>query len=157
MTDHGIMIAVPQHAKLGEGFSRGERFLATEHPGRQTDPKRGYQTPVAWISDLIALHKVLILCDADQKHFDARRFHYRMVYVPDETGKTSGYTVNGRCDWCKQETALLGGGKAFEPEEQYRLLHIEPEEARRAQRSAAMTKSVWRAVQEEVARRTRGR
>ena len=146
-------VAVPKHQRLGQGFSKAEQLKAIEHPGRQTNPKRGYQTSIAWLSDLIALRRILILCSNCQRYFDARRFQYRVVFVPDSTGKTDGYLVNGTCDWCTQETVMVGGGKAFEPEEHYAEVHIEPDVARRASRARALKKGAWDAVVADVERR----
>ena len=148
-----VEFLIPKHKKLGEGFTRGDHMKAQEHPGRQTNPRHGYQAPVAWLSDLLSLRKIIILCRNCQRHFDAGRFQYRVVFVPDETGKTDGYTVNGKCDWCTQETVMVGGGKAFQPEEFYKATHMEPAEARRASRARAMSKRAWDAVQSEMARR----
>ena len=152
-----VEFVIPKHEKLGRGFSRAAQIQAQEHPGRQTNPSHGYQTPVAWLSDLLSLRRILILCTNCERHFDAGRFQYRVVYVPDWTGKTDGYTVNGKCDWCAQETTDVGGGKAFQPEEFYKATHMEPAEARRASRARAMSKRAWDAVQSEVSRRQQAR
>ena len=59
-----VEIAIPKHGpKLGEGFSQEEKLKAIEIH-RQTDPKRGYQTPAAFVSDLASLHKIIILCSS---------------------------------------------------------------------------------------------
>lgn len=147
------VIIVPRHRRLGEGFSRAEQLKAQAHPGRQTDPKKGYQSAVSFISDLIALRKVIILCDFCKAKFNPRKqFGYRQVYVPDYTGRTSGYTVNGQCDSCKQNTVLCGGGTAFEPEELYARTHIDPCEARRIARARAGQLGTWRFIQKELNR-----
>lgn len=143
-------IAIPKKgARLGEGFSRAEKLKAMEHPGRQTNPKRGYQSAVSWISDLIALRKVIILCNFCRVKFNPRRFGYRRVFVPDWSGKTDGYTVNGDCDSCKQFTAMVGGGTAFQPEEHYLQTHVDPVHARRAARAGAKSMSAWRFIQHQ--------
>lgn len=104
------------------------------------------QSQIGWLDSLIALKKVIILCSWCRSKFNPRKMGYRRVYVPDLTGKTDGYTVNGDCDWCKGFTANLGGGTAYQPEELYHLTHQDPSEARRQSRARVGWKSVVSAI-----------
>jgi len=149
-------VFTPKHNKLGEGFSKQEKLDSMRHPGRQTNPKHGYQSAVAFISDLIALRKVIILCSFCRAKFNPRRFGYRVVYVADPTGKTDGFTVNGDCDSCKGKTWNLGGGQAFQPIELYEQTHIDPTVARRNARIRSKVKTPWAAVQKAVREKTMG-
>lgn len=144
---------IPRGEKLGEGFSKAEILDSKIHPGRQTNPQHGYQSAVAWISDLISLRKTIILCSFCQAKFNPRKFRYRVMFVPDDTGKTDGYTVNGYCDSCKGWTPDLSGGRAYTPEETYQEIHVDPFEARRNARAAAKAMGTWSAVQAQVQRR----
>lgn len=136
-----LEIAIPIHGRLGEGFSSRERLKALEHPGRRVD---GRQTAASWISDLVALRKCVLLCSFCRPWFNPKRYRYRRFYSPDLTGKTDGYQVNGRCDRCKQSTALIpGGGTEFIAEEAYALACIDPSEARRKARAAARSLTAW--------------
>jgi len=156
MSPHAAYIAVPKQGKrLGEGFSKAAKLQALEWPGRQTQPARGYQTPVSYLSDLLALRRVIILCQVCAPRFakECQHQHYRKVFIPDFTGRTDGYTVNGRCDSCTQETAIVGGGRAYQPEEEYLKTHIDPSQARRAARATAKALGTWQFVQREQARR----
>lgn len=145
----GPLIVVPKYSKIGQGFSRREKIKAMEHPGRRTDPRRGYQSAASWIADRIGLRKDVILCSFCRAKFNPRRHGYRRVFVPDYTGKTDGYTVNGQCDSCKQETPNAGGGTAFVAEEVYSLTHIDPSEARRNARAAAKSLGTWQFLQKK--------
>ena len=146
-----VIILVPAHARLGEGFSRREQIKALEHPGRRTD---GVQTAATWITSLIDLRKSILLCTYCRPRFNPRRHGYRKFYAPDLTGKTDGYMHNGICDACKQQTALLpGGGMTFIPEETYQLVCIDPLDARRKARAAAGRLSAWERVQRMWANR----
>lgn len=139
-----VIVLVPKYARIGEGFSRREQLQAMEHPGRRTD---GVQTAASWITDLVSLRKCVLLCTYCRPKFNPRRHHYRKLYVPDLVGATDGYMHNGRCDGCKQQTALLpGGGTAFVHEEDYRLVAIDPLDARRKARAAAGAVSAWERV-----------
>ena len=55
----GPIVIVPAHARLGEGFTKKEVLKSMEHPGRQTNSRKGYQTPAAWLDDLGALRKCI--------------------------------------------------------------------------------------------------
>ena len=135
---------IPKHAKLGQGFSKQEKLKAREHPGRRTD---GSQSAATWIADRLGLRKDVILCSFCRVKFNPRRHGYRRVFIPDWTGKTDGYTVNGQCDSCKQWTPNAGGGTAFVAEEVYSLTHIDPSEARRNARAAAKSLGTWQFLQ----------
>lgn len=131
--------------KLGTGFSGREKMLAEAiTPQHQASKGRSRSS---WLSDLLSLRKVIILCAWCRKTFNPRKHGYRRVFVPDYTGKTDGYTVNGSCDWCKQETALVGGGTAFQPEELYAQTHMDPVDARRRSRAEAKRQTVSAALQ----------
>ena len=141
---------IPKHGgKLGEGFSRQEKLNAMAHPGRQANPKRGYQSAVSFISDLISLRKIIILCSFCRGKFSPRLFAYRRMFVPDHSGKTDGYSVNGNCDSCKGFTFNLGGGTGYVPEEIYSQAHVEPLSERHRARAAAKELGVWVAVQRQ--------
>lgn len=135
---------VPKHNKLGEGFSKAQKFLGQEvkplHGGKKA------QGRACWLDDLITLRKVIILCAFCRAKFNPRRFGYRRVFVPDATGKSDGYTVNGWCDWCKGETANLAGGTAYQPEEIYKLTTIDPVVQRRHARARAKEFSTWQYI-----------
>lgn len=139
------LVLVPRGAKLGEGFSRAEKLEALVHPGRRTD---GTQSRATWLADLTDLRKAIILCAAYcAPKFNPRRHGYRKFYVPDLAGKTDGYTSNGQCDGCKQSTVLLpGGGRTFIPEETYRLVCIDPMDARREARARAGIQTTWERI-----------
>ena len=147
-----LLIAVPRGATLGEGFSRREQIAALEHPGRRTD---GTQSAATWLADLTDLRKAITLCAAYcAPKFNPRRHGYRRFYMPDLAGKTDGYMSNGLCDGCKQQTALLpGGGRTFIAEESYRLVCIDPLDARRIARARAGTQTAWQCVSSMFTRR----
>ena len=146
-----MIVAVPKHERLGEGFSKLEKVLAMRAPGRRTAIS-GYQSPATWITELVSRRKLIILCSFCRVKFNPRKHNYRRVFVPDITGKTDGYQVNGDCDSCKQDTALVpGGGTAFQSEEDYAKTHIDPTAARRAARAAAGMVSPWQAVKRMIA------
>ena len=140
-----LLIAVPKYARLGEGFTRREQIDALEHPGRRTD---GTQTAAAWLSDLIELRKLILLCTYCRPKFNPRRHRYRKFYTPALVGGVDPYMTNGRCDGCKQNTALLpGGGTAFVSEETYRSVCLDPLDARRLARAAAGAQPAWQRIQ----------
>lgn len=137
------VVLVPKHGKLGEGFSKKEILASQEHPGRRVTSK-GYQSPAAWIDNLVALRKFIILCSFCRHKFNHRKNHYRRFYVPDMTGRTDGFIVNGKCDACKQETVLLGGGSGYVHEEEYNKTCEEPSSVRRVNaRAKHYARSVW--------------
>ena len=142
----GLTVIIPKYHRLGEGFSRREKAQALEHPGRRTTP-HGYQSAVSWISDILALRKLLVLCSLCSIKFDYRKYHYRKFYRDDLTGKTDGCVTNGQCDACKQPTVNLGNGTAFIHEEFYGQVCIEPSEARRKRRAAIGALPIWRFIQ----------
>lgn len=130
--DKSPIVIVPKYARIGEGFSRRERAKADEHPGRRTD---GSQSAASWVTDLASLKKIILLCSWCRGKFNPRRNGYRKLFVPDMSGKTDGYSSNGMCDGCKQNTALTpGGGVAFVSEEYYTQITQDPAEARRKSR-----------------------
>ena len=145
MANASPIVIVPKYARLGEGFSKFEKLKAAEHPGRNTSIK-GYQSPATWITDLLGLKKMIILCSFCRVKFNHKKLHYRPMYVPDVTGQTDGYQANGQCDACKQPTVNCGGGTAFIFEEYYSQLCQDPLDARRKARAAAGAVSAWRAI-----------
>jgi hypothetical protein len=132
------LIAVPKYSKLGQGFSRAEKLQAMEHPGRRTTA-RGYQSPASYVCDLADSGSAILLCKWCATKFNFRRSRYRKRFVPDHSGKTDGFTVNGQCKACKQQTASMGGGLMFVTEATYNLVSIDPSEAKRRWRQ------MWRA------------
>jgi hypothetical protein len=135
---------IPRGQKLGEGFSKSEKLAAQAiHP--QHSASKG-QSRIGWLDSLLSLKKVVILCSWCRSKFNPRKANYRRVYVPDYTGKTDGYTVNGDCDYCGAFTAVAGGGTAYQPEELYFLTHQDPTEARRRSRANAGWKTTYSAI-----------
>lgn len=140
----GAIVVVPKYHRLGEGFSRREQLQALEHPGRRTD---GTQSAASFLADLTDLRKMILLCSYCRPKFNPRRHRYRRFYSPDFTGKTDGFTHNGQCDGCKQQTALLpGGGTSFVAEETYQMVCLDPMDARRKARAAAGAQTAWQRV-----------
>ena len=144
-TSTGPIIIIPAHHRMGEGFSRREIAESFEHPGRRTTA-HAYQSAASWIDNLVALKKCILLCSICRQHFNPRKHNYRKAYVPDDSGKTDGYQVNGKCDGCKERTINVGGGVAFVPEETYMLTHVDPMVARRAARSVWKKRTIWDAI-----------
>ncbi len=137
------IVIVPKHDKLGEGFSTKEKLKAMEHPGRQTNPMFGYQSPAFWIDDLCELKKIIVLCKVCRVHWNHRKHGYRKMFVPDTSGRSDGYQANGWCDACKQFTANMGGGTAYVSEEEYSKVCIDPVVARRNARAAWKEKPIY--------------
>jgi len=147
------IILVPKYARLGEGFSKREKLQALEHPGRRVN---GTQTPATWITSLTDLRKAILLCTYCRGKFNPRRHGYRKLYIPDLAGKTDGYLHNGQCDACKQQTALIpGGGTSYIAEESYRLLCLDPLDARRKARAMARAQTAWQRIATMFRRGTR--
>ena len=136
------IIVVPKYHRLGEGFSKQEKLKAREHKGRQTNPKRGYLSPAGWITELADSRHAILLCSWCRQKFNPRRNKYRRRYVPDPTGKTSGYMANGVCDGCNERTERMGGGTIFVAEEYWLQVGIDPAEAKRR------WKQRWKMAQE---------
>ena len=101
---------------------------STEHPGRQR------HTPASWICDLTDLKKTILLCGVCRVKFNPRKHGYRRLFVGDPTGKTDGYSANGRCDACSERTENIGGGTAFVHETLYHAVSQDPAVARRKAR-----------------------
>lgn len=139
------IVLVPKYGKLGEGFNRQEIAEADEHPGR----KVGSQSAASWVMDLVSLKKVVILCSFCRAKFNPRKFKYRKFYKADVSGMTDGHVVNGKCDSCKESTALCGGGVAFIHEEEYSKVCIDPMEARRNARASAKSLTAWQTIDKE--------
>ena len=128
------MIYLPKYSvqekKQGKPFPR-------PYGGRQTNPKLGYESPASHLDDLAAQKKCIILCSFCQpKWGNPRKKGYRARFVPDPSGATSGFAVHGQCDACKQNTADMGGGKLYINEEEYRVLSMDPQEAKKRARDA---------------------
>jgi len=132
----GILIAVPLHKKLGAGFTERERQKSFEHPGRQTNPKLGYQSAVSWIDDLRETRKAILLCSFCAIKFDPRSFRYRKIWLPGTDCK-----VDGKCEACKQ---LTFGGTGYVSEESYPALYPDRSAVRRAARAATYGYSTYR-------------
>ena len=133
---------VPRGASLGKGFTDAEKTAGMEiHPDHRASKGK---SAASWITDLLSLRKVLILCPFCRVKFNPRHYSYRRVFVPDATGKTDGYSVNGDCDGCGIFTANVGGGgTAFQAEEDYLKTHIDPTVARRQARAGAKALGTW--------------
>ena len=132
---------VPRGEKLGKGFTKREQIAGTEVRPQHKAAKG--QSRANWISDLLALRRILILCSYCREKFNPRKVNYRRVFVPDQTGKSDGYTVNGYCDGCNSWTPDVGGGTAFQPEEDYLATHVDPTVARRQARASARELGTW--------------
>lgn len=141
------LVAVPQHAKLGEGFSRRAQIEADAfHPGRRTN---GSQSAASWLADLTDLRKLITLCGFCATKFNPKKHGYRRFYVPDHTGITDGYACSGVCDACRSR--LIATGVAFVAEESYRLLCVDPIEERRRARLRA--RAAWMPTHRRGSRR----
>lgn len=140
------IVIVPKYHRMGEGFSKREIAESFEHPGRRTNP-HGYQSPASWISDHVSLKKLIILCSFCRPYFNPRKYGYRRLFIPDSSGKTDGFGVNGKCIRCKIETANAGGGTGFTPEETYALSYVEPVTLRVEERAKRFALSVWTFIQ----------
>ena len=126
-------IIIPKYTKLGHGYKPKDRLR--EHPGRQTNPKRGYQSPASYLDDLAAMKQAIILCSfCINKWGSPRKKGYRARFVPDPSGVTSGYAVHGTCDACKQKTGNMGGGKVYVAAETWKTISMDPVEAKRRAR-----------------------
>ena len=140
------IVVVPKHHRLGQGFSKKEKVKAMIHPGRQVNPMFGYQSPAAWISDLTETKKCIILCSFCSHKWNYKQHGYRKMFVPDASGRTSGYQTNGKCDGCKKPTANMGGGTSYVTEETYNLVCVDPVVAKRNARAAWKAQSVRNAI-----------
>lgn len=126
---HDGYVLTPKYAKLGQGFKRWEILNSFAHPGRRT-VANGYQSPASWITELADSRKAILLCSWCDGKFNASREKYRLRYTRDPSGVTNGSVCNGMCDACKQNSADLGGGKLWVPEELWEQVSIDPERAR---------------------------
>ena len=133
------IIVVPKYHRLGQGFTRAEKAKADEHPGRRVD---GSQSPASWIADLVDTKKLILLCTFCRHNFNPRKHNYRKFYIPDNTGRSSGYEHEGMCDACKQQTGPTG--TAFVHETTYAMSCIDPVTARRERRAIAYAMPAWR-------------
>lgn len=145
------IVVVPKYARIGEGFSTVEKLEAAEHPGRRTDPARGYQSPSEWITQLMDLRKPVILCDFCRPKFDPKKARYRRFWCPDSNGQ-NGYLARGRCDDCKGDT--YGKGAVFISEESYPQVCNEPGIGRRSIRARVRSagQTAWGMIQSSLRR-----
>lgn len=145
MSANEVQIFVPKYGqRLGQGFTKSEVLDSFIHPGRRTKAN-GYQSPASWITELADTRKAIQLCNVCASHFNPKRNHFRVRYVPDSSGATSGYVCNGQCDGCKERTENMGGGKLFLPEELWEAVSNDPQEARiRARMAWGKPKTNWR-------------
>jgi hypothetical protein len=111
-------------------------MAALEWPGRRRD---GVQTAASTVCDFVDSQTALFLCSFCQPKFNPKKNKYRARYVPDYSGKTSGYIGSGRCDACSQ---MCMDGKLFIHEEYWKLVSNDPGEVRAAFRSGY--KPRWR-------------
>jgi len=133
------IVIVPKYHRLGEGFTKSEMLKASEHSGRRVD---GSQSPASWIADLVDTQKFILLCTFCRPKFNPRKHNYRKAYIPDRSGRTSGYEFDGQCDACKQQTGATGTG--FVHETTYALSYIDPVVARRNDNAARKALPAWR-------------
>ncbi len=125
-----------QEKKQGKPFPR-------PYGGRQTNPKLGYESPASHLDNLAAQKKCIILCSFCQaKWGNPRKKGYRPRFVPDPSGATDGFAVQGQCDACKQNTANMGGGKIYINEAEYAAISMDPNHAKQRARDA------WRNAKE---------
>src|SRR3990167_8989487 len=103
MSTDATRIFVPKYGgRLGEGFSRPEIIESYAWPGRRTKAS-GYQSPASCITDFADGRKAIQLCAVCRTHFNPRKEHYRIRWVPTEG--SSGYLTTGPCDACNQRTS----------------------------------------------------
>lgn len=134
-----LITIVPKYHRIGEGFSRVEKLQAAEHPGRQVNPQRGYQSASTWVTSLVSLRKPVILCGFCVHKFDPKYSNYRRFFCLDSNAQ-NGYITNGRCDDCKEDTRRTPGqGTMYIPEETYPQICLEPGLARRSIRARVRT------------------
>lgn len=148
MTTPPIVI-VPKYAKLGEGFSRREILKSAEHPGRQINARRGYQSASTWIDHLLQLRKPVILCGYCRVKFTPKYVRYRRFFCLNSQGE-NGYRTDGRCDDCKEDTRRTpGGGTMFISEESYPEICLEPQIGRWSLRARMRFagQTAWQAIQ----------
>ena len=120
-----INIFVPKHGgKLGEGFARHEIIDSYAYPGRRTK-SHAYTSPASEVTGLADARKAIQLCEVCRLHFNPRKEHYRIRFVPSID--TSGYTASGRCDACLQHGAT---NAIFVPEEIWEAVSCDPQETR---------------------------
>lgn len=125
MSANSISVFVPKHGgKLGEGFSRHEIIDSYAYPGRRTKP-HGYTSAASEVTGLADARKAIQLCEVCRLHFNPRKEHYRIRFVPSID--TSGYTASGRCDACLQYSAT---NAIFVSEETWEAVSCDPQEAR---------------------------
>jgi len=134
----GNIVIVPKYSKLGQGFSQKEIQKSYEHPGRQTNPSKGYQTPAAWLDDLGELKKLVLLCDNCAHKWNPKRYGYRLLWMPG-----AGTRSNGWCDSCKEFALNNGGGRAWVTEESYPEICAEPPMVSRGMRWVNKAKDVF--------------
>lgn len=150
-----MILALPKHGKLGEGFTTQERVEGDSlHPGRRTD---GRQSAATWITSLSDRRQVILLCGWCRPKFNPRTHRYRRMYVPSRDTVADPYQSNGMCDACKHQTAdTPGGGRAYVSEETYAQVCREPADVRRQARAAWRTGSSVRTAVETFIHRTWG-
>ena len=125
MSTNPTQVFVPKHGgKLGEGFSKAEIIESYAWQGRRTRPS-GYQSPATCITDFADARNAIQLCDVCRVHFNPRKEHYRIRFVPSIN--TSGYTATGPCDACSQRVQTLA---VFVPEEIWEQVSCDPQQAR---------------------------
>lgn len=148
------IVIVPRGAKLGEGFSKAEQLQSQEHPGRQTNSRRGYQSASTWVDHLIQLRKPVILCGFCRHKFDPKHARYRRFFCLDSNGQ-NGYGMKGQCDDCKELTDRTpGGGTMFISEESYPQICQEPVTQYRSMRARMKFagQTAWGVIQQTFRR-----
>ena len=125
MPGNPISIFVPKHgSRLGEGFSRYEIIDSYAYPGRRTR-SHGYTSAASEIMGMADARKAIQLCETCRLHFNPRKEHYRIRFVPSMD--SSGYIASGRCDACLQHSAT---NAIFVPEEIWEAVSCDPQETR---------------------------
>lgn len=149
-------LIIPKHSKLGKGYHI--RDMVRESPGRQVNPEKGYQSPAVFLDDLVQLKQAIILCSFCVVKWNPHKNKYRARYIPDPSGVTSGYAVQGKCDACKQMTGNMGGGKVYINMDDWAKVSIDPATARRRAREVWMqgqSMKVWASAATDVRKNPR--
>jgi hypothetical protein len=115
--------------------------IAEEFGGRQTNPKKGYQSAASFVGDLADSRQCIVLCNFCKTKWNHGKNKYKKRWIPDPSGVTDGFNANGKCDACKQHTSNMGGGHLYVSEETWKQVSMDPAEARKKARAAWKKKS----------------
>lgn len=90
------LVLVPQHGRLGEGFTKREQLVAKEAKGRPWHRPAG-----GWVDDLVGRRLMVMLCPFCVGKFNPRVHHYEVW--------RSHLNSIGRCDGCNQVSHQIRG------------------------------------------------